>query len=90
MINTGLIFEEFLKRVREKLGLKGNFKVKIRDEGDLITVGDADDWDLATGGARREARKMGEDMAKLAVSFLVVESWECLLIRAQVWISETA
>jgi len=56
-----------LKRVREKLGLKGNFKVKIRDEGDLITVGDADDWDLATGGARREARKMGEDMAKLAV-----------------------
>ena len=69
MVSTGVIFEEFVTRVREKLGLKGGLKIRIRDEGDLITMGDHDDWELAVGGARREARVRGEEMGKLEVCF---------------------
>ncbi|MCJ1379363.1 hypothetical protein MMC17_002464 [Xylographa soralifera] len=67
MVSTGIIFEEFLARVREKLGLRGAFKVRIRDEGDLITMGDRDDWEMAVAGARREARGRDEELGKLEV-----------------------
>ncbi|MCJ1414182.1 hypothetical protein MMC32_000507 [Xylographa parallela] len=67
MVSTGLIFEEFVARVREKLGLRAAFKVRIRDEGDLITMGDRDDWEMAVMGARREARGREEEMGKLEV-----------------------
>ncbi|MCJ1403913.1 hypothetical protein MMC11_007136 [Xylographa trunciseda] len=67
MVSTGIIFEEFVARVREKLALRGAFKVRIRDEGDLITMGDRDDWEMAVMGARREARGKGEEMGKLEV-----------------------
>ena len=68
MIGTTVIFEEFMDRVKEKLGLKGAFKVRVRDEGDLITMGDRDDWDMAVQAVRREARKEGGDMGKMEVS----------------------
>ncbi|MCJ1394914.1 hypothetical protein MMC18_007794 [Xylographa bjoerkii] len=67
MVSTGIIFEEFVARVREKLGLHGGFKLRIRDEGDLITMGDRDDWEMAVMGARREARGRDEEMGKLEV-----------------------
>ncbi|MCJ1472567.1 hypothetical protein MMC13_001216 [Lambiella insularis] len=67
MVSTGIMFDEFLERVREKLALRGKFKVRIRDEGDLITMGDRDDWDMAVQGCRREARGREEDMGKLEV-----------------------
>ena len=70
MIGTTVIFEEFMDRVKEKLGLKGGFKVRVRDEGDLITMGDRDDWDMAVQAVRREARKEGGDMGKMEVSLL--------------------
>ena len=55
MLSTDTPFETFTDRVREKfrLGDKG-FKVKVRDEGDLITMGDRDDWDMAVAAAKRE------------------------------------
>jgi len=67
MVSTGVIYEEFVARVRDKLGLKGGCKIRIRDEGDLITMGDRDDWEMAVMGARREAREKGEEMGKLEV-----------------------
>ena len=67
MVSVNVVFEEFLERVREKLGLRGRFKVRIRDEGDLITMGDRDDWDLAVRTARKEARGKEEEMGKLEV-----------------------
>lgn len=37
-------------RVREKFGMAGAVKVKVRDEeGDFITLGDRDDWEMAVG-----------------------------------------
>lgn len=67
MVSTGIMFDEFLERVREKLALRGKFKVRVRDEGDLITMGDRDDWDMAVQGCRKEARGREEDMGKLEV-----------------------
>ena len=67
MVSTTVLFEEFLERVREKFNLKQSFRVKMKDEGDMITVGDRDDWDMAVQTCRREARKSGEDMARLEV-----------------------
>ncbi|MCJ1484824.1 hypothetical protein MMC06_004997, partial [Schaereria dolodes] len=65
MVDTMVRFEEFMDRVREKLGIQGRFKVKVKDEGDFITVGDRDDWDLATQGCRQEARKEGGELGKM-------------------------
>lgn len=67
MVSTTISFEEFLARVREKLGLRGGFKVRIRDEGDLITMGDRDDWEMAVAGARKAAREGGGEMGRLDV-----------------------
>ena len=70
MISTGMMWEEFLERAREKLSLSKKFKVRMRDEGDLITVGDGDDWDIAVQTAKREARRGGGDMARLEVRLI--------------------
>ena len=67
MVSTTILFEEFLERVREKLELERRFKVRIRDEGDLITMGDRDDWELAVATARREARRQSAEMGKMEV-----------------------
>lgn len=67
MVSTTIMYEEFLTRVREKLALQTGFKVKIKDEGDLITMGDRDDWELAVQTARRDARNDTADMGKMEV-----------------------
>lgn len=61
MVAPTTSYTNFVAKVVEKLKLgargegKGQVKVKVRDEeGDLITVGDEDDWELAVQGVRRE------------------------------------
>ncbi|KAL8804842.1 MAG: hypothetical protein Q9182_002336 [Xanthomendoza sp. 2 TL-2023] len=54
MVNADCVFESFVERVREKFGLRGRFKLKVKDDGDLITMGDVDDWAMAVEGVRRE------------------------------------
>ena len=49
-------FDSFVEKVREKLKVERNaeVKVKVRDEeGDLITMGDGDDWEMALAGVRK-------------------------------------
>lgn len=64
MLPPTISFSDFALRIRDKFSLTGDFKIKIRDEGDLITMGDGEDWDMAVAGARRgmddEARKNEE------------------------------
>ena len=67
MIGMAVAFEDFVGRVKEKFGVKGRFKLKIRDEGDLITMGDRDDWDMALQTVSREARREGTEMGKMQV-----------------------
>ncbi|KAI4156369.1 MAG: hypothetical protein LQ340_000333, partial [Diploschistes diacapsis] len=65
MVSTGMMWEEFLDKARDKLQLSSRFKVRMLDEGDQITVGDRDDWGMAVQTAKREARRAGGDMARL-------------------------
>lgn len=67
MLAPEVRFEEFVERVREKCSLRGGFKIKTRDEGDLITMGDRDDWEMAVGAVRKEARGEGVEMGKMEV-----------------------
>ncbi|KAL8715089.1 MAG: hypothetical protein Q9220_001046 [cf. Caloplaca sp. 1 TL-2023] len=69
MVNADCTFESFVDRVREKFGVRTRFKLKTRDEGDLITMGDNDDWSMAVEGVRRaaEASEGGGEMGKMEV-----------------------
>lgn len=69
MVAPALSFEEFVDRVREKFGIRTRFKLKVRDEGDLITMADRDDWDMAVQCVRKEAGNENSEMGKMAVSF---------------------
>ncbi|MDI1485980.1 MAG: hypothetical protein OHK93_004169 [Ramalina farinacea] len=56
MLPPTTAFETFVEKVREKLKVERNteVKVKVRDEeGDLITMGDADDWEIALESVRK-------------------------------------
>ncbi|KAF2712467.1 hypothetical protein K504DRAFT_204817 [Pleomassaria siparia CBS 279.74] len=58
---------EFVQQIREKFGIRNNFKVEIRDDDDMITMADQDDLDMAISAARSMARKENADMAKMEV-----------------------
>lgn len=68
MLTPDVTFATFVDKVREKYNLKaGGFKVKVRDEGDLITMGDVDDWDMAVSAVTEDAREEGVEMGKIEV-----------------------
>ena len=71
MLAAACVFEDFVDKVRDKFGVRTRFKLKVRDEedGDKITVGDRDDWEMCLEGVRKEAAKDGGEMGKLEVSF---------------------
>ena len=80
MVAPSIGFEAFLEKVREKFSLHqgGGFKLKTRDEGDLITMGDVDDWEMAVGGARREmVREVREGDALGEEGMGKMEVWVC-------------
>ncbi|KAF2687056.1 hypothetical protein K458DRAFT_415330 [Lentithecium fluviatile CBS 122367] len=58
---------EFVQSIREKFGIRQNFKVEIKDDGDMITMADEDDLDMAIQSARSMARKEGADVPKMEV-----------------------
>lgn len=68
MISANLDFAEFVERIREKFAIRGRCKCKIRDDGDMITMGDQDDLDMAFATCKLEARREGAEMGKMEVS----------------------
>lgn len=71
MVAPLVVFEDFVDRVREKFGIRTRFKLKVRDEGDLITMGDRDDWEMTVQSVRKEAGKDGDEMGKMEVSYSI-------------------
>jgi len=63
--NTSM--REFVQSIREKFGIRQNFKVEIKDDGDMITMADEDDLDMAIQTAKSMARKEGSDTPKMEV-----------------------
>ena len=58
---------EFVQSIRDKFGLRQNFKIEIRDDDDMITMADEDDLDMAIQTAKSMARKENSDMPKMEV-----------------------
>ncbi|KAI9721118.1 MAG: hypothetical protein M1812_002599 [Candelaria pacifica] len=68
MISPTLEFPELVDRIREKFGLLRRFKCKICDEGDMITMADQDDLDMAIATCKSNARQEGAETGKMEVS----------------------
>lgn len=62
-------FGEFESKLREKFGVKGVLKIKMRDvdDGDMITMGDQDDLEMLLGSVRTQAKREAREMGKCEV-----------------------
>jgi len=67
-INQETTMRELWQSIKEKFGVRNNFKVEFKDDGDMITMADQDDLDMAIQTARSMAKRENSDMAKLEVS----------------------
>jgi hypothetical protein len=70
MVGTAVEFRDFIDQIRAKFGIRQSFKVKIRDEADMITMADQDDLDMAIDSAKAAAKKEKSDMGKMEVRCL--------------------
>lgn len=72
MIGTAIEWPDFQDRIRDKFALRKRFKIKVRDDdmpdGDMITMGDQDDLEMAMVTVKSVARKERLDMGKMEVS----------------------
>ena len=69
MIGPTIKFAEFETRIREKFGFQRPLKMKVQDDGDMITMVDQEDLDLLLSSAREIARREGSEMGKMEVSY---------------------
>lgn len=69
MIGPTIEFAEFENRIREKFGFKCPLKMKVQDDGDMITMVDQEDLDLLISSAKEVARREGSEMGKIEVGF---------------------
>lgn len=58
---------EFVQQIREKFGMRSNFKIEHQDDDDMITMADQDDLDMAIQTAKSIARKENSEIAKMEV-----------------------
>jgi hypothetical protein len=59
---------ELLEQVRVKFSLKSEIRLRIRDEdGDMVTVGDQDDLDLAVMACKESAEIERAEMGKMEI-----------------------
>ena len=59
---------ELLEQVRMKFSLKSEIRLRIKDEdGDMVTVGDQDDLDLAVMACKESAELERAEMGKLEI-----------------------
>ncbi|GLI78694.1 hypothetical protein PoHVEF18_007015 [Penicillium ochrochloron] len=67
MIGPTVEFAEFEGKIREKFGFQGGLKMRVQDDGDMITMVDQEDLDLLLASAREVARREGSEMGKMEV-----------------------
>lgn len=75
MVGTAIEFPDLVDKIREKFVLRKRFKLKIRDDdmpdGDMITMGDQDDLEMAIMSIKTNARRDRAEMGKMDVSIPV-------------------
>ena len=92
MFGSTIEYGEFEGKIREKFAIKSRLKIRMQDEGDMITMGDQDDLDMLLSSAKDLARKEGSEMAKMEVcnpSFPDFRQTFNANESGQVWIQET-
>lgn len=71
-VGVAIEFGDLVEKIRDKLELRGRFKIKVRDDdapqSEMITMSDQDDWDVIMSSVKAVARKNRETMAKMDVS----------------------
>ncbi|KAL4965689.1 putative PB1 domain protein [Aspergillus stella-maris] len=67
IIPPAIEFGEFEARIREKFGFQMLLKIKMQDEGDMITMVDQEDLDLLLMASREMARREGSEMGKMEI-----------------------
>lgn len=71
MVGIAIELPDLMDRIREKFGIRRRFKIQIRDDdlpgGDMITMGDQDDLDMAMTTVKANAKKERLDMGKMEV-----------------------
>lgn len=72
MIGPAVEFGDFEGKIREKFGFQSRLRIRMRDDGDQITMGDQDDLELLIGVAKDEARRENQDMGKMEVRLSIV------------------
>lgn len=78
MIGPTVGFADFETRIREKFGFQCALKLRVQDDGDMITMVDQEDLDLLLTSAREVARREGSEMGKMEVSLTLFfsPSWD--------------
>ena len=71
MIGPACELPDLVDRIRSKFGIRRRFKCKIRDEdgGEMITLSDQDDLDMAILACKASAKREASEMGKMEVSF---------------------
>ncbi|KFZ08406.1 hypothetical protein V501_05991 [Pseudogymnoascus sp. VKM F-4519 (FW-2642)] len=71
MVGTAIEFPDLVDKIREKFVLRKRFKLKIRDDdmpdGDMITMGDQDDLEMAIMSVKTNARRDRVEMGKMDI-----------------------
>jgi hypothetical protein len=66
MTTPTVTYEELSEQIRQKFGLKAGFRLKMKDEeGDLVTMSDQDDLDMAIANCKAAASKERAEMGKM-------------------------
>lgn len=58
---------EFEGKIRDKFGFATSLKIKMRDDGDMVTMVDQEDLDLLLLAAKEIARREGSELGKMEV-----------------------
>lgn len=70
MIGPSIEYGDFESKVREKFSIKSQLKIRMQDDGDMITMGDQDDLEMLLQSVKTVARKERNEMGKMEVSLL--------------------
>lgn len=66
MTTPNVQYAELAEQIRQKFALQKGFKLRIKDEdGDLVTLGDQDDLEMAVSACKAVAAKEKADMGKM-------------------------
>ena len=74
IVGTVTCFGEFEARIREKFGFRAGLRLRMQDDGDMISMVDQEDLDILFSGARESARREGSAMGKMEVSLSLLFS----------------